>query len=546
MKQLTFMDLAAPADDRSMVPSKPQPPAPAASAVTLRPYQDRAVAWAMGSRPRARRLLQLPTGGGKTVIAAAIIRRSVALGRRVIFFAHRRELISQTRQRLIEMGMTPGDVGIMLGAETEGLDRPVVVASVQTWARRSPPSADLVFIDEAHRSLAPSYIKVSDHYRESILLGLTATPVGPLGNLYSEMLSVATPGELVDVGALARPRLIGTLKAPDLSGVRVVAGDYAQDELASRVNQTVLVSDLVATWERWAPGSRTVVFATSVEHSRNIAREFTQRGHSFEHLDGTTPTDVRSSVLAQLAAGEIVGVSNCAVLTEGWDCPSVKTVVLARPTKSLALFLQMIGRGLRPFNGETPVVLDHSGAILEHGDPMMDRPWKLTKSREKPKGVKSMRQCADCGSLMPRASRVCPECGVELTPQARAVLHEDRELVELDKISAADKDRMIFENILREWQRLTERCVRSGRPTPSRASVKFKFETKTGKKMPAKFVVPPLAVWTEDMARAKAGSLIEICRTRRIPLLWAKKKLREEYGDSEFIDSLIKETTDGG
>ena len=155
---------------------------------------------------------------------------------------------------------------------------------------------------------------------------------------------------------------------PDLTGVRVERGDYMERQLAERMDQAKLIGDIVEHWHRLAGSGKTVVFATGVAHSVHIRDEFLRSGVLAEHIDGTTPTEERDAILARLSRGETEVVTNCMVLTEGWDQPDVSCIVLARPTKHMGLYRQMIGRVLRPAPGkEYALVLDHAGAVFQHG-----------------------------------------------------------------------------------------------------------------------------------------------------------------------------------
>jgi superfamily II DNA or RNA helicase len=230
----------------------------------------------------------------------------------------------------------------------------------------APPPADLVVVDEAHHVLAQSYKRILEIYPRAIVLGLTATPCRGdgrgLGNAFDVLIEAASVGDLVEQKYLV-PTVVYAPVRPDLTGIQVKRGDYVEEQLAARMNTAQLVGDIVEHWHRLAGPRRTVVFATGVGHSRHIRDEFRRAGVLAEHLDGSTPTDERDRILAQLAAGQIDVVTNAMVLTEGWDSPSVSCLVLARPTKSLGLYRQMVGRVLRPAPGKTDAL------ILDHADP---------------------------------------------------------------------------------------------------------------------------------------------------------------------------------
>jgi superfamily II DNA or RNA helicase len=345
----------------------------------LRPYQidviaefDRAVA--AGTK---RIILVSPTGSGKTVIAAAIIKQYVKLGKSVLVLAHRREIIIQTSEKLSGHSIVHGI--IQAGFPPRPLEN-VQIASIQTlWHRAirrdrmELPPADLLIIDECHHCPAETYSKIIDAYPDAVLLGLTATPCRGdgrgLGGIFETMIECPQVPQLIEQKYLVPTRCYAPT-APDLSGVRVQAGDYVETQLADRMDRPKLIGDIVTHWHKYGERRKTVCFAVNVSHSVHLRDEFIKSGVRAEHIDGSTPKAERDASLSRLASGEIELVSNCMVLTEGWDMPEVGCCVLARPTKKMGLFRQMIGRVLRPAVGKSDaIIIDHSGAVFRHGFP---------------------------------------------------------------------------------------------------------------------------------------------------------------------------------
>ena len=396
----------------------------------LRPYQHDVVAEfdhavAAGQR---RIILVAPTGSGKTVIAATIINRAVEAHQRVLVIAHRREIIQQTRDKLIANGLQPGVIQAGLEKDLRLL-APVQVASIQTlWSRaiRSEtiplPVATLVIIDEAHHSRANTYQKIIEAYPDAILLGLTATPCRGdgrgLGNVFETMVECPQVAELISGGYLVKSRVYAPID-PDLKGVRTEKGDYVVSQLASRMNTDQLVGDLVTHWHKHGERRPTITFAVDVAHSVHIKDEFINAGVRAEHIDGSTPKDERDAILERLKSGETEVVANCMVLTEGFDCPDIGCIILARPTKQIGLFRQMVGRGLRPAPGKKDVViLDHSGAVFRHGLPEDHVEWTLnvdrraenpTQDRRRRGEEPKLRTCPSCQVMMTKPP--CPSCG---------------------------------------------------------------------------------------------------------------------------------------
>ena len=335
-------------------------------------------------------LYVLPTGGGKTVIATSVIERAVQRGQRVLMLTHRREILRQTSLKIpIEHGLIQAGLNIDLAY-------PVQVASIQTlWARcmrtdKVPlPPANLIIIDEAHHVAARTWRLILDAYPNARRVGLTATPCRAdgrgLGNYFDRLILGPQIPELIERKYLV-PTIYYAPAVPDLKGVETRQGDYVINQLADRMNRDDLVGDIVSNWHKYSQHRRTLVFCVDVAHSVHVRNEFAKSGVKAEHVDGGTPKAERDAILARLAAGETEVVTNCMVLTEGFDCPPTGCIVLARPTKQLGLFRQMGGRGLRPAPDKSNLILiDHSGAVYRHG--LLEDPieWTLdvTKRADK-------------------------------------------------------------------------------------------------------------------------------------------------------------------
>jgi DNA repair protein RadD len=286
--------------------------------IALRPFQDASVDQIEGAIAEGKRKLILvaPTGSGKTVIASDFVRRVIANYKRVLFLAHRREIIDQTSRKLDANAIYHG----VILAGRDKASRPmaqVQVASVMTfWSRgirsnaMDMPPADVVILDEAHHARASTYQKILDAYPDAVVVGLTATPCRGdgrgLGNIFDEMIEAPQVQELIDLGFLVPSKIYAPVQNVDrlLRGVRTQTGDYVTSQLEARMNTDALVGDIVTHWLKYAERRRTVCFAVDVAHSVHIRDALLGSGVRAEHLDGGTPISEREAILARLASGE--------------------------------------------------------------------------------------------------------------------------------------------------------------------------------------------------------------------------------------------------
>lgn len=407
------------------------------TAPILRPYQVDAIEQ-MRLRIQAgkrRLLLVAPTGSGKTVIAAEIIRRMRALGKSALFVAGARELIHQTSSKLNDIDVGHGV--IMPGYPAKQSD--VMVASIQTLNRRGQkPVADLVIIDEADLARAAMYEALLEHYSGAVILGLTATPWRGDGKglgagikigeavvpMFEDGFVVATPKQLMAEGHLVPVDLERSFafEPPDMSGVKITGGDYDEKQVAEWSRSSTgkkLSGNVVTEYVNRGDGERAVCFGTNVETSKQLCQLFLDAGVKAEHVDGTTPRDERAGIFSRIRSGVTRVLCNVGVVTRGVDIPPLTIAILARPTKSLSLYLQMVGRCMRPSPGKTGMrIFDHAGLIEKegHGLPDDERDYSLgadvVRSKKKAGDLVVLRKrCPSC-MRMPPPGPVCAFCGV--------------------------------------------------------------------------------------------------------------------------------------
>jgi DNA repair protein RadD len=442
-------------------------------AFDLRPYQQDGLQKVRSALARKllRILLYSPTGSGKTEMAFVMVIGAVAKGRKVMFIANRKELVRQASRRLDAAGIAHG---ILQAENTRSLDAKVLVCSIDTVHRRGlPEDVGLIIIDEAH-AVAGSvkYRELLFRYNLVPVVGLSATPFAPglgkhydqlRGPLFEELVEAVTIRELIDLGFLVDCDVFAPAD-PDLTGVRTqrsIGGelDYNEAQLADAVDKPALVGDIVQHWQRLAAGKQTVCFATNIAHSQHIVAEFIRHGVKAAHLDYHHDDDERAEILDAFARGEITVLSNSALLAEGWDCPSTEVMILARPTKSLIRYVQMVGRVLRPAPGkERALLLDHSGTVLRLGFATDDLPLELddgkantSASKKQERKASEPKACPSCKYVRPAGVHACPSCGFAPTRQSDVEVAEG-ELVKIDrktkKPATPDRKQHVYSQLL--------------------------------------------------------------------------------------------------
>lgn len=392
-------------------------------------------------------MFQASTGFGKTRIMAEIALGATAKGKRVLIVVPALSLVDQTVTALRDEGLD--DIGVIQGIHelTNGAAA-IQVASVQTLQRRKMPACDVILVDEAHCWFKFFERMIADAKERHVpVIGLSATPwTKNLGKHYDDLLQVISTEQLIAAGFLS-PFKVFAPSHPDLSEVRVVAGDFHEGDLSEVMSKPTIVADVVTTWLRRAGRRPTLCFAVDRAHAKELQAQFVAQGVNAGYVDAHTKREERARIRGQFHAGEIEVVCNVGTMTKGidWD---VRCIILARPTRSISLFVQIIGRGLRTAHGKDDcLILDHSDTHLRLGyvtDINVDELDMGKRAAQTPKRKPLLpRECPKCSFLRPQKVRQCPSCGFVPERQCEVEI-KDGDLVAFDRREAKhSQERML-------------------------------------------------------------------------------------------------------
>ena len=374
-------------------------------------------------------MMQLPTGGGKTVIAAALLSQYLTGRRKAVWLTHRKELASQTENMLFD-----ADVSAMCsikwtpGTKAPRMAKGAVILMAQTVGRRTRiaddvwgnyDGNDLMIIDEAHHAVAKGWERAIRQWPGKVM-GMTATPwrlskKQGFDHLFGDLIPGPQVSELQKDEFLCQANVL----VPDAEG-RILGGnvpshlDYTEKSIeAANPSKDVFTARALKFWQEHAPDRQTIIYAVSIGHAENLAALFRDEGIPAESIHTKTDADARSKAIDNFANGRLRVLINVAIATEGFDLPDASCIVIARPTKSLSLYLQMVGRGLRPkSDGGNCLILDLAGNALEHGLPEDTREWSLAaRGESEGSGEAPIVLCATCQTAAAAASHNCKSCG---------------------------------------------------------------------------------------------------------------------------------------
>ena len=412
----------------------------------LRDYQQQCIddLRAAFAKKHRRVLLVAPTGAGKTVMFSYLTQKLTERGNRVLLLAHRDFLLDQIGGTLARFDIPHGFIAAKRKRELCHLTQ---VAGVHTLKNRVGKIAwqpDWIICDEAHHATAGSWNTIMQAYPTARVLGVTATPQRldgkGLGDVFDHMVLGPRVQDLMDGGFLSKVRYYSP-KTVSTEGMRTRMGDYSQGDVERTVNTRGVTGHAVEWYRKVCEGAPAIAFCASIAHSENVAEGFREAGYRWQALHSRMTYADNQAAIQKLGNGELHGVSSCDIISEGFDVPVVTAAILLRPTQSLGLHLQQIGRVLRPAPGkERAIVIDHVGNVahwrkndwqLKHGRAEDDRVWSLN-GREKEKGETPVRRCEACFAIIPAAAEVCPECGHQREQGVRGELEQlDGDLEEL-------------------------------------------------------------------------------------------------------------------
>ena len=407
----------------------------------LREYQAEAIDNLRSSLQDGSRspLLVMPTGAGKTVVFAEISKRLRKNKHNVLILVHRKELIDQASKKLKAIKVTHG----IIAANYQPKNSSIQIASVQTLVRRLNTNKfkpHYIIIDEAHHAAAGSWDKILTNFDDAYRIGCTATPIRldgrGLRDYFDDLIPSYSISKLIELKYLAPYKVYAPPLKLNLDKVKVLGGDFQKKDLEEKMQKADIVGDAVQQYKKHADGLPAIAFCISVKHAERVCKRFNDAGYKSAIVHGDMPLKQREEVIGGLGNGKIQVLTSVDVISEGTDCPNVSVAILLRATKSEGLYLQQVGRILRPQENKTAIILDHVNATRTHGFVDDDRDWSLhSEKKTKKKGELAPRveTCKKCFAAYKPAPK-CPVCGYEAQQRdARFIKEEEGELIELKK-----------------------------------------------------------------------------------------------------------------
>lgn len=431
--------------------------------INLRPYQQQAIEETrkMILAGKKRFVFCSPTGSGKTFTFSFIVKSALEKGKKVLILTHRIELLTQAGGSLNALGVDP--VKIEAGKKISYFSSNIHTAMIETISRRMNKleyinfvqNLDLIIIDECHfGNFDKFFTQISP---KTVVIGFTATPHREknqkgLDELYEGLIEVVSIPQLIEQGYLSEPLSYGVKL--DLSSVATKGNDYDSESLGNFMNETKVYDGVIENYQKITPNTKAIAFCPNIKSSKKLCEELVGAGLNAKHLDSNDSDFYRKEVLKWFKDTPDAILCNVGILTTGFDEPTIETIILYRATKSLPLYLQMVGRGSRVIPGlkNSFTILDFGNNIYEHDFWEAEREWSLKKKKKKKEGSAPVKECKGCGALLPISVRVCPHCEYEFpqpvkTPEESEIaflqlLTKKQRMRKAEKGSLEDKARM--------------------------------------------------------------------------------------------------------
>ena len=415
----------------------------------LRSYQIKAIdslRYSFNTKGKKSPLLVMPTGAGKTVVFAAISKAISQNEKNVLILVHRRELIDQASKKLKNIGVNHG----VIASKYESSQNNIQIASVQTLVRRLVTNTfnpHYIIIDEAHHAAAGSWRKIIEHFKDAYKIGCTATPIRldgrGLADYFDDLVKGPGVAKLIKDKYLAPYKVFAPPLKINLDKVKTLGGDYQKKELEKQIDSADIIGDAVQQYKKHADGLPAIAFCISIKHATDVCNKFKDAGYKAAIVHGEMKVDDRDEAIKGLGNGKIQILTSVDVISEGTDVPDVSAAILLRPTKSEGLYLQQVGRVLRPKEGKTAIILDHVNSTRTHGFVDDKREWSLhSQKKKKKKGevAPHVETCKKCFATY-KPTPVCPVCGYEAENRERFIKQEEGELEELKRKEQAETEK---------------------------------------------------------------------------------------------------------
>ena len=355
-------------------------------------------------------LIQSPPGSGKSVMIAEVVKNAVNKGSHILFIVHRKELSHQIKNTLTKHGVDLSHVNILSEKRAKNI-----------MHKLTPPK--IIVTDETHHSRAKTYKDIYDYFPNALRVGFTATPwrANSKGftDIYDEMVKGPSVEWLIKNNKLADYEYKSVVLADESKLKKSSTGDYTKKSMDNAIPKAIY-GNIVENYKKFANGQKTILYAHSVETSKDIAEQFRNAGINAEHADAKTSANERDRIMSDFKNGTIKVLCNVDLISEGFDVPDCTCVILARPTDSLVLFMQQAMRSMRYQSNKKALIIDHVGNYARHGLPDTPHDWERyfkgsqSKRKKKQNDAPALAECTECFTVFESKLKRCPNCGHEL------------------------------------------------------------------------------------------------------------------------------------